>query len=85
MLTDSSLQTNDKSSTDVENFKSDKIEELFSILKVTDRNLTICEEILASYIRRKLKDKKKQAQQRNELENKMVEILDNLKTRLLIE
>ncbi|CAL7943433.1 unnamed protein product [Xylocopa violacea] len=62
-----------------------KINELTSILKDTDKNLTICEQILATYIRKRLREKREEMQKRNELESKMTEILENLKTRLLVE
>ncbi|XP_043508365.1 uncharacterized protein LOC122527869 [Frieseomelitta varia] len=65
--------------------KLQKIKELTSILKDTDKNLTICEEILATYIRKRLRDKREEMQRRSELEHKMTEILENLKTRLLVE
>ncbi|XP_032677518.1 uncharacterized protein LOC116847051 [Odontomachus brunneus] len=62
-----------------------KIKELTSILKDTDKNLTVCEEILATYIKKRLKEKREEIQKRSELENRMAEILENLKTRLLVE
>ncbi|XP_076545984.1 uncharacterized protein LOC143305632 [Osmia lignaria lignaria] len=65
--------------------KLQKIKELTSIIKDTDKNLTICEEILATYIRKRLRDKRTEMQRRSELENKMADILENLKTRLLVE
>ncbi|XP_018371003.1 PREDICTED: uncharacterized protein LOC108766308 [Trachymyrmex cornetzi] len=65
--------------------KIQKIKELTSILKDTDKNLTICEEILATYIKKRLKEKREEIQRRDELENRMTEILENLKTRLLVE
>ncbi|XP_025074934.1 uncharacterized protein LOC112552867 [Pogonomyrmex barbatus] len=71
--------------TDQEQVKLQKIKELTSILKDTDKNLTICEEILATYVKKRLKEKREEIQRRNELENKMTEILENLKTRLLVE
>ncbi|XP_028045059.1 uncharacterized protein LOC114253970 isoform X2 [Monomorium pharaonis] len=40
---------------DQEQIKLQKIKELTNILKDTDKNLTICEEILATYIRKRLK------------------------------
>ncbi|XP_028045056.1 uncharacterized protein LOC114253970 isoform X1 [Monomorium pharaonis] len=70
---------------DQEQIKLQKIKELTNILKDTDKNLTICEEILATYIRKRLKEKKEELQRRDELENRMAEILENLKTRLLVE
>ncbi|XP_050463259.1 uncharacterized protein LOC126857654 [Cataglyphis hispanica] len=68
-----------------EQAKLQKIKELTSILKDTDKNLTICEEILTTYIKKRLKEKREEIQRRNELENRMAEILENLKTRLLVE
>ncbi|XP_019696812.1 uncharacterized protein LOC109503797 [Harpegnathos saltator] len=68
-----------------EQAKLQKIKELTGILKATDENLTVCEEILATYIKKRLKEKREEMQRRNELENKMAEILENLKTRLLVE
>ncbi|KAL0114084.1 hypothetical protein PUN28_011419 [Cardiocondyla obscurior] len=68
-----------------EQVKLQKIKELTTILKDTDKNLTICEEILATYIEKRLKEKRKEIQRRNDLENRMAEILENLKTRLLVE
>ncbi|XP_018337303.1 PREDICTED: uncharacterized protein LOC108745577 [Trachymyrmex septentrionalis] len=65
--------------------KIQKIKELTNILKDTDKNLTICEEILATYIKKRLKEKREEIQRRDELENRMTEILENLKTRLLVE
>ncbi|XP_033188749.1 uncharacterized protein LOC117156116 [Bombus vancouverensis nearcticus] len=65
--------------------KLQKIKELTRILKDTDENLTVCEEILATYIRKRLRDKRQEMQRRSELEHKMTEILENLKTRLLVE
>ncbi|XP_043591031.1 uncharacterized protein LOC122571409 [Bombus pyrosoma] len=65
--------------------KLQKIKELTRILKDTDKNLTVCEEILATYIRKRLRDKRQEMQRRSELEHKMTEILENLKTRLLVE
>ncbi|XP_029170915.1 uncharacterized protein LOC114940409 [Nylanderia fulva] len=72
-------------STEREQAKLQKIKELTSILKDTDKNLTICEEILTTYVKKRLKEKREEIQRRNELENKMTEILENLKTRLLVE
>ncbi|KAL6422314.1 hypothetical protein ACFW04_010579 [Cataglyphis niger] len=71
--------------TESEQAKLQKIKELTSILKDTDKNLTICEEILTTYIKKRLKEKREEIQRRNELENRMAEILENLKTRLLVE
>ncbi|XP_019888995.1 uncharacterized protein LOC105284901 isoform X2 [Ooceraea biroi] len=78
--------------TEQEQAKLQKIKELTNILKDTDKNLTICEEILATYVKKRLKtlihmlqEKRAEIQRRNELENKMAEILENLKTRLLVE
>ncbi|XP_024885978.1 uncharacterized protein LOC143907359 [Temnothorax americanus] len=68
-----------------EQVKLQKIKELTNILKDTDKNLTICEEILATYIEKRLKEKREEIQKRNDLENRMAEILENLKTRLLVE
>ncbi|XP_061936762.1 uncharacterized protein LOC133666828 [Apis cerana] len=65
--------------------KLQKIKELTTILKDTDKNLTICEEILSTYIRKRLRDKREEMQRNKDLENKMTEILENLKTRLLVE
>ncbi|XP_043785389.1 uncharacterized protein LOC122711054 [Apis laboriosa] len=65
--------------------KLQKIKELTTILKDTDKNLTICEEILSTYIRKRLRDKREEMQRSKDLENKMTEILENLKTRLLVE
>ncbi|XP_026668868.1 uncharacterized protein LOC113464253 [Ceratina calcarata] len=63
----------------------EKVHELMNILKDTDKNLTVCEGILADYIRKRLREKREEMQRRNELEIKMSEILENLKTRLLVE
>ncbi|XP_019883922.1 uncharacterized protein LOC105254064 [Camponotus floridanus] len=71
--------------TEKEQAKLQKIKELTSILKDTDKNLTICEEILTTYVKKRLKEKREEIQRRNELENRMAEILENLKTRLLVE
>ncbi|XP_072756891.1 uncharacterized protein [Anoplolepis gracilipes] len=68
-----------------EQAKLQKIRELTSILKDTDRNLTICEEILTIYVKKRLKEKREEIQRRTELETRMTEILENLKTRLLFE
>ncbi|XP_016770130.1 uncharacterized protein LOC107965127 [Apis mellifera] len=65
--------------------KLQKIKELTTILKDTDKNLTICEEILSTYIKKRLRDKREEMQRSKDLENKMTEILENLKTRLLVE
>ncbi|XP_078039156.1 uncharacterized protein LOC144471200 [Augochlora pura] len=65
--------------------KLQKIKELTNILKDTDKNLTECEEILANYMRKRLRDRRDEMQRHAELENKMSEILENLKTRLLVE
>ncbi|XP_043284620.1 uncharacterized protein [Venturia canescens] len=62
-----------------------KIRHLTNILKETDKNLTTCEEILATYLQKKLQDKRRDTERRKELESKMTEILDNLKTRLIVE
>ncbi|XP_025990342.1 uncharacterized protein LOC113003757 [Solenopsis invicta] len=72
-------------SNDQEQIKFQKIKELTNILKDTDKNLTICEEILEAYIKKRLKEKKEEIRKRDELENRMTEILENLKTRLLVE
>ncbi|CAL1675780.1 unnamed protein product [Lasius platythorax] len=71
--------------TEREQAKLQKIRELTSILKDTDKNLTICEEILTTYIKKRLKEKREEIQRRNMLENRMAEILENLKTQLLVE
>ncbi|XP_029660555.1 uncharacterized protein LOC115234009 [Formica exsecta] len=76
---------NGSQTTEREQAKLQKIKELTSILKDTDKNLTICEEILTTYIKKRLKEKREGIQRRNELENRMAEILENLKTRLLVE
>ncbi|XP_057329299.1 uncharacterized protein LOC130670112 [Microplitis mediator] len=62
-----------------------KIQELTVILKETDKNLTACEDILKTYIENRLRDKKEEKRRHSNLENRMTEILDNLKNRLLIE
>ncbi|XP_076247431.1 uncharacterized protein LOC143187223 [Calliopsis andreniformis] len=72
-------------STELADAKLQKIKELTSILKDTDKNLTVCEEILTTYIRKRLRDKREEMHRRCELEGKMTEILENLKTRLLVE
>ncbi|XP_019888994.1 uncharacterized protein LOC105284901 isoform X1 [Ooceraea biroi] len=41
--------------TEQEQAKLQKIKELTNILKDTDKNLTICEEILATYVKKRLK------------------------------
>ncbi|KAM0734774.1 hypothetical protein ACS0PU_011593 [Formica fusca] len=76
---------NGSHTTEREQAKLQKIKELTSILKDTDKNLTICEEILTTYIKKRLKEKREEIHRRNELENRMAEILENLKTRLLVE
>ncbi|GAB1867971.1 hypothetical protein CAJAP_09050 [Camponotus japonicus] len=76
---------NASQTTEREQAKLQKIKELTSILKDTDKNLTICEEILTTYVKKRLKEKREEIQRRNELENRMAEILENLKTRLLVE
>lgn len=65
--------------------KLQKIKELTNLLRDTDRNLTLCEEILTTYVRKRLKDKSEEIKRQNALESKMTEILENLKTRLLLE
>ncbi|XP_020707607.2 uncharacterized protein LOC105685139 [Athalia rosae] len=64
--------------------KLQKIKDLTNILKDTDRNLTICEEILSAFMEKRLQQKTEAIQRRTDLEAKMTEILDNLKTRLLM-
>ncbi|KAH0946087.1 hypothetical protein HN011_007932 [Eciton burchellii] len=71
--------------TEQEQARLEKMKELTNMLKDTDKNLTICEEILATYVKKRLKEKRAEMQRRSELENKMAEILENLKTRLLVE
>ncbi|XP_076228709.1 uncharacterized protein LOC116426120 isoform X2 [Nomia melanderi] len=72
-------------STEDQRAKLQKIKELTNILKDTDKNLTECEEILATYVRKRMRDKREEMRRRNELEGKMADILENLKTRLLVE
>ncbi|XP_076164926.1 uncharacterized protein LOC143145433 [Ptiloglossa arizonensis] len=72
-------------STEQQQARLRKIKELTDIIKDTDKNLTVCEEILATYLRKRLRDKREEMQRHSELENKMTEILENLKTRLLVE
>ncbi|XP_067207779.1 uncharacterized protein [Linepithema humile] len=72
-------------STEQEQAKLQKIKELTSILKDTDKNLTICEEILTAYMKKRLKEKKEEMQRRNKLESRITEIMEKLETRLLVE
>ncbi|XP_034941830.1 uncharacterized protein [Chelonus insularis] len=62
-----------------------KIKELTAMIKETDQNLTACEELLRTYIQNRLRKQKEEQRRHHHLENRMTEILDNLKSRLLIE
>ncbi|XP_043677398.1 uncharacterized protein LOC122633507 [Vespula pensylvanica] len=83
--TDVNHERNNQSIFEEQQAKLQKIQELTNMLKDTNENLTICEEILTTYLRKRLKAKNEEIKRRNMLENKMTEILENLKTRLLIE